>query len=226
MIEYSIGVVGHVDRLDMARTLAEDTHATLLNLDNGSLGCLGNHAYVQTRLVSENGWSVILEDDAVPMHDFSADLEHALRLTESYLPPSVKILSLYLGTGYPAHWQKRIGPALEVDACFIDCPELLHAVGYAVAPDIKDELASWLSGSTRMRSSAPDYLMSMWLAARQYRVAYTNPSLVDHRDVRTVIRARSNTFAPGRNRPRQAHNTTQRLTWTASCVTMDRYGKH
>lgn len=225
MTTFSVGIVGHVERIEMAQGLKEATGG-ILNLDNGTLRCLGNHAYVQRELVANDGWSVVLEDDALLLNDFLGDLGQVLEIAEQKLPEDVKVVSLYLGTGYPNNWQRRITPALEAETSFILCPELLHAVGYAVAPDIKSELASWMQGSQHIRNGAPDYLMSIWLAAHQYRVAYTNPSLVDHRDVRTVIRARGNTFAPGRNRPRKAHNTRQRLTWGDSYTTMDRHGNH
>lgn len=221
MTEYTIGVVAHLDRVEMAHNLSEDVGARLVNVDDGELGCSGNHGFVQARLVAERGWSVVLEDDAVPCNGFDDDLLTVLEIVGSgSLGEDVGIVSLYLGTGYPQNYQRRVIDAVAADTSFILCPRLLHAVGYAIAPDIKGGLATWMARNKRGPGMAPDEAMSVWAARHGIRVAYTNPSLVDHRDTATVIRARSNTFAPGRNRVRKAHNTAQRLTWTDNSVTM------
>lgn len=224
MSEFSIGVVAHVDRVQMAHELAEQVRPKLVNPDNGELGCAGNHAHVLARLVSEPGWTVILEDDAVPLNDFHADLEAVLDIASTELDPAIKVIGLYLGTGYPANWQQRMVDAIATDACFLVGPRLLHAVGYAVAPEVKADLSRWMNKSRRGPGMAPDEGISVWANAHQFKVAHTNPSLVDHQDTRTVIRTRGQSFAPGRNRARKAHNTRQRLTWTASAATLDRYG--
>ena len=220
----TIGVVAHVDRAQMAAELADKVHPKLVNPDDGSLGCAGNHAHVLARLAGEPGWSVVLEDDAVPVNDFEADLRTVLRIAESQLDPTIKVVGLYLGTGYPSNWQKRMVDAIATDACFLVGPRLLHAVGYAVAPEVKADLARWMNRTRRGPGMAPDEGISVWANAHQYKIAHTNPSLVDHQDTRTVIRTRGQSFAPGRNRARVAHNTRQRLTWTASAATLDRYG--
>jgi GR25 family glycosyltransferase involved in LPS biosynthesis len=225
MVDYKVGVVGHVDRIDMLRELSDRLHPDLVNVDDGTLGCAGNHAFMQTRLASEPGWSVILEDDAVPSEIFHAELDLVLTVVENQLHPDIKIVSLYLGTSYPQNWQRRITHALATDPCFVMCPRLLHAVGYAIAPEIKKELAEFMSSrGQRGPGMAPDEAMSLFLYQRRLFTAYTNPSLVDHRDERTVIRTRPQSFNPDRRYPRHAHNIGQRLTWTDSTVMMDRYG--
>lgn len=216
-VPYSIGVVGHTDRMTMANSLAEQVGGRA-HIDDGSLGCMGNHVWVQSALAYEPGWSVVLEDDAVPLNDFHADLEAALWLVENQIPEA-KIVSLYMGTGYPRHWQYQMLEALKPDPCFILCPLLLHAVGYAIAPDVQDDLLRWMERK-HYPAAAPDEMVSVWLRASGYRVAYTNPSLVDHRDGRVVVGSRPGTFSPGRNRPRKAHNTHQRLAWDDSAVAM------
>lgn len=206
MVDYSIGVVAHVDRVDMAHELSAIVDAKLVNVDDGRLGCSGNHAFMQSRLASEPGWSVILEDDAVPINEFPDDLAWCLEHAPA------PIVSLYLGTGYPAQAQPRILKALEADASWIMHNRLLHAVGYCIAEDIKGELARWMSRNERGPGTAPDEAVSMWAYARKIKVAYTNPSLCQHRDTPSVILVRrgANNFAHGRNRPRKAHNITAR----------------
>lgn len=219
-VDHSIGIVAHVDRVDMVSDLVDATSPKVVNVDNGTLGCPGNHGYVQARLAGEDGWSVVLEDDAVLLNEFHDDLNTVLDIASTKLDPSVKVVGLYLGTGYPAQWQKRMVEAVESGTSFIVCKRLLHAVGYCIAPDIKCELAHWMTTKKRGPGMAPDDAISVWANAHKVQVAYTNPQLVDHRDQPTVIVARSNNFAPGRNRPRRAHNTRMRENWDDSVVVM------
>lgn len=220
MRNYCIGVVAHVDRREMAHELSATVDAKLTNIDDGELGCSGNHAFMQARLASEPGWSVILEDDAVPLNAFTDDLEWCLEHAPA------PIVSLYMGTGYPAQAQPRMLKALEAGTSWIMHNRLLHAVGYCIAEDIKGDLARWMARNKRGPGTAPDEAVTMWANAHKVKVAYTNPSLVDHRDTPSVILVRrgSNNFAHGRNRPRKAHNTCQRLTWDDSTVSMEHYG--
>lgn len=216
--DYTIGIVAHVDRAVMAHELSIGVNAKLTNMDNGKLGCAGNHGFVQARLAAEPGWSVVLEDDAKPINYFCDDLEWALE----HAP--CPIVSFYLGSGYPANWQKRMADAVAAGTSWIVSSRLLHGVGYAIAPEIKRDLAQWMAAKQRGPGMPPDEAVSVWANAHGHKVAYTNPSLVDHRDTSTVILARSpyRQHAAGRNLPRRAHNTIPRLDgWDDSSVTME-----
>lgn len=219
MIDHAIGIVAHVDRIDMAHELSESVGARVVNPDDGTLGPLGNHTFMHNRLAMEHGWSVILEDDAIPLNSFADDLDWVL--THAKEP----IVSLYLGTGFPGNWQPRIEQALVTDPCWVKCDRLLHAVGYAVAPELKGHVAQWMGKCLRTRVPiAPEDAISTWAHRLKIPVLYTNPSLVDHRDGPTVVTPRQRGNFRGSGRPRHAHNTRQRLTWNDSTVTMDSYG--
>lgn len=215
MTTYTIGIVACEERAEMAHELFKDAKAKLSIVDDGTYGCLGNHHMVQRALVKEPGWSVVLEDDAIPLNDFHDDLNTVLSYSDS------QIVSLYLGTGYPSNWQPRIERALLHDTSYIKCDRLLHAVGYAIAPEIKDALATWLGRCLRMAMSrAPEDAITTFARQHQIPVLYTNPSLVDHRDGPPAIGARDRGNFRGSSRPRHAWNTSQRLTWDDSSVTM------
>lgn len=218
MADYTLGIVAHTSRIVMVNNLIErlDKHCIdpEVSTDDGRLGCLGNHAAIHGRLADEPGWSVILEDDALPVNDFGCDLEWML----DHAPHC--IVSLYLGTGYPANWQQPIKKALEADTSWIVAPRLLHAVGYAIAPEVKGALARFLSSGPRLE--APDDAISLWARQQDIPVAYTNPSLVDHLDVTPALSHRPGNFSTGRKKPRKAHNIRQRLTWGDNSVIMTR----
>lgn len=222
MSDCQIGIVGHTARKVAVTQLAITTMAEVVSVDDGTLGCPGNHARVLARLAShvpvgEPAWAVILEDDAEPQGDLREQLDMALAVAPS------PIVSLYLGTGYPANWQRRITRALEYDVSWLLCERLLHAVGYAIRGDV---LARMLPQVTDLlvRKYAPDVSVSRWALDHRIPTAYTNPSLVDHRDDATVMKVRKHEghFSPHRRRPRKAHNPGTRLTWDDSAVTMVR----
>lgn len=215
-MSYAIGVVAHESREDMAHELSALVDAKVCNMDDGALGCLGNHHAVQHALLKQPGWSVVLEDDAYPCNAFYEDLTWVLGHADS------PVVSLYLGTGYPANWQPRIQRALLHDTSWIECDRLLHAVGYAIGPEIKHQVAKWLGKCLRVgQPLAPEDAISTWMRHQRTPVLYTNPSLVQHRDGPTTISARERGNFRGSHRPRHAWNTRQRVTWTDSTVTMN-----
>lgn len=206
-----IGVVAHTSRSNLAEALALDVDADVLSVDDGQLGCEGNHAAVWEQLAAlPTGWSVILEDDAQPVDGFAAQLAAALPMAPA------PIASLYLGRLRPAPWQRRIRAALDqadtVDAHWIMATRLLHAVGYAIRTEL-------LGSLLRFTSARPvDEHISRWARQYGYPTCYTVGSLVEHADEPTVI-----PLHPDRQ-PRTPGRKAWRLgghdRWTTTTVTM------
>lgn len=179
---YALGVVGHVDRAEMAVSLAAEVGADAMEVDDGTLGCEANHRRVWARLAryyTDFGWSVVLEDDAVPVADFDAQLSAALNVAPA------PIVSLYLGRLRPPQHQPAISALVESDpaAHWFVARRLLHAVGVAIRTDLVPDMLALIGGSGRPIDEA----ISSWAAVRGLPVAYTWPSLVDHADTPTVI---------------------------------------
>lgn len=217
---YQLGVVSHVDRVRQREFLSGALEPDVILPDDGSLGVAGNHAAVFSTLrlrARPDDWVVVLEDDAVPTPMFHTCLEQALEVSRW------PIVSLYLGTGYPQNWQGRIKTAIDAQTPWIVGDQLLHAVGYAIAPDISRDIGLMLAHAARQpRPWAPDDSISRWAMIHGEKIAYTNPSLVDHEDKGTVIRNRLHRGHPiwGRKRPRHAHVVGDRLTWNDTFVTL------
>lgn len=152
-------------------------------------------------------WIVVLEDDAIPVPDFRAQLAQAL--TAAPTP----VVSLYLGRKRPPQWQQRVSAALRRtfadDACWITANHMLHAVAIAVRADL---VPSLLAHRTRLPW---DEHFTTW--AQRHGVSYTVPSLVDHADTGTLIAHRD-----GEPRPcgRVAWLCGRRTAWTDKAVTM------
>lgn len=140
-------------------------------MDDGALGCNRNHLKAWTWLQdSPQPWSVVLEDDAVPVEDFRTQLTQALQVAPH------PVVSLYLGTGHPIHQQSRIKRALDraADAHWLTGTTVNHAVALAIKTELIPQMLPRIT-----RSNYPiDQAISMWAK----HCAYTLPSLVNHND--------------------------------------------
>lgn len=207
----SFAVVGHEARIVAATDLAH-TVGAIISLDDGSLGADRNHlrAWEETATL-DAAWSGVLEDDAQPVAGFVEQAEQALAVAPE------PVVSFYLGRGRPPRWQERIDRANRVadrtNSCWITAPHAIHAVGIAIRTELRDD---WLDFAHH--NPLPiDERLSAWCVAREHRVAYTWPSLLDHRDGPTLVEHRD---ARPRDIPRVAWRTGTHTTWTSKAVAM------
>ena len=104
----NIGIVAHTSRSTQAKALARTVHADFVSIDNGMFGCDDNHDHVMHHLAGlPSTWSVVLEDDAIPVDGLRAQLDAALPLSPA------PIVSLYLGQLRPPQHQADIRAAVE-----------------------------------------------------------------------------------------------------------------
>lgn len=205
---FTIGIVAHTSRAEQAHELMETVGAAYMSIDNGQLGCDGNHHKVQTYLADRTStWTVFLEDDAKPIPGFREQLHQALVMAPS------PIVSLYAGRKKPTHWQGRYKKALAAahteNASWLISTHLLHAVGYAIRTN---HLPSLLAHTSPLPA---DQHITSWAKRYGHTVAYTVPSLVDHLDGPTTVN-QQDTPHPGR----KAWTFGSRDRWTTEAVTM------
>jgi GR25 family glycosyltransferase involved in LPS biosynthesis len=213
MTTFAIGIVAHVARTEQANKLMADTGAVFTSLDNGNLGCGGNHRKVWRHLTEHCSadWLVVLEDDALPVAGFTDQLRAAL--TTAPAP----VVSLYLGRLRPTSLQHMIQPAIvradQQNAHWLVSRQLLHAVGLAIRADIVPDMLASLD------EEAPiDDAIHGWVNQRHHRVGYTWPSLVEHADGETLLRHRDgHKREPGR----VAWSTGTRDRWENRTVEMN-----
>ena len=182
----AIGIVAHPTRHTMAEQLADKVGANLICIDDRGYGAEQNHYRTWTALLDHAGThAVVVEDDAIPVHDCRHQLEQAIKASPT------PITSLYLGRLRPPQYQKRIAKAIDTarhdDAHYITSPDLIHAVAVALpATHIADMLAF-----TATRHYLPwDETLSAYAHHLRQPVAYTHPSLVDHKDTPTLVQHR------------------------------------
>lgn len=197
-----IVIVAHTARRDAVQRLAADTAARHVTIDDGTLGCEGNHrrAWAWHAEYADDEWAVVLEDDAVPVPDFTGQLDAALHVAPA------PIVSLYLGTGNPTTWQPRISRAIDTagQANWLVASTLLHAVAVAIRTELLP-----IQLDKRMPI---DNAISNWAKRNELLVGYTLPSLVDHADTEPVITQRYD--RKPRNLARRAHRIGTRTHWT------------
>lgn len=212
----TIGIVAHTSRADQAKALAHTVKATYTSIDGGTpgstgfLGCDDNHDHVLRQLSHyPSTWTVILEDDAVPVDEFRDQLESALPLSPA------PIVSLYLGKMRPPQHQADIRAAVEAadaeDVDWIIATRLFHAVGYAIKTELIPSLLGHLS------NWPVDQHISEWALQRGHTVAYTWPSLVDHADHDTIV---NHPDGQPRTPGRVAYRTATKPRWTSRSVTL------
>jgi hypothetical protein len=177
----ALGIVAHVSREAQANELARQTQALLVSVDTGVMGCATNHRFVWQNLANEpSSWTIVLEDDAIPVSGFPEHVKRAL--TASPAP----VVSLYLGKSRPPQFQHQISDALAKaeanDAHWVAAHELFHAVGVAIRTHLVDDMLE------NVKAYLPwDQAVGKWARKRQHPIAYTVPSLVNHQDGPTLV---------------------------------------
>lgn len=165
-----------------AHELGRRVGANVVSVDDGTLGCAGNHLVVLSALrtiaADRNSWVIVLEDDAVPVENFRHVAARALR---SAMSP---VIGFYLGTGNHPVVQANVSRAVESDDAWISADYLLNGVAYAVRSWYVWELIEAISD--RDEEELP-LRITRWLQANGLFAHYTNPSLVDHADIPSII---------------------------------------
>lgn len=184
--------------------------ADYVSTDDGTLGCDENHDAVLTHLAGlPSTWSVVLEDDALPVQGFREQLTQALTLAPT------PIVSLYLGRQRPPWAQAGIQTAIEAAeverADWIISSHLLHAVGYAIRTDLIPALLHY-------PTPLPiDQHVSRWAQSQGHLIGYCWPSLVDHCDQPTLF---DHPDGQAREPGRIAWNTSPHESWSTRSVTV------
>lgn len=207
----SWAVVGHHARIVAATDLARQVGGVVA-MDDGTFGAARNHlrAWAETCTL-DAGWCGVLEDDAEPVDGFTEQAELALAAAPE------PIVSFYLGQTRPHRWNReRIPPAIRRadrhGAHWLVSTHVLHAVAIAMCTQLRDDWLDWAHAS----KLPIDERLTAWAIARDHKVAYAWPSLVDHADGPTLV-AHAPTTVTG---PRRAWRTGTREHWTPAFTSM------
>lgn len=196
MSRFSIGVVAHHSRHERATRLADHLDAEVVAVDyDGKLGAGANHERCYQWLVESDQapWSVVLEDDAIPVKNFRDQLSRVLESAPTGL------VSLYLGRTRPAHYQPSIAQVIARDENFLLCDELLHHVAVAIRTPLIPALLTHLRANRRYRTGRMpiDEAVGVWARKASIPVAYCHPSIVNHNIALPTVIARHVSQHPG-----------------------------
>jgi len=181
--EVPMAIVTHPERFAYAVDIGDKFGAEAIVVDDGEYGCEYNHLRAWEWLASGScPWSVVIEDDAVPIPRFRFQMHSALQRAPT------PIVSFYLGRNRPPHWQSSIARTVGRgdDACYLRTGHhLLHGVGYAIRTDLIPDMLKFVVDEV---SELPiDEAISKWAEFQGHLVSHTWPSLLDHRDGKPII---------------------------------------
>lgn len=197
-------VVADERRERMASALFCTVDAEFLTMDNGRLGCRGNHLQAwQWHVEHPADWALTLEDDAAPVDGFREQARAALDAAPT------PIVSFYLGRGYinDTYTGGSLHNAEVFDAHWLVGPGPRHAVALAVRGDLVEPMVADIA---RSRLAVDDAIGS-WARRNGHKVAYSVPSLVDHRDTPSLV-------TRYRRTPRTAWKVGAREQWNNSVL--------
>lgn len=216
----SLAVVGHPDRQELVNGLTKSVKPDCLSMDTDGIGCGRNHLNAIAQAYGHavehyKKWIVVLEDDAVPVPNFRREIETALRHSPT------KLVSFYLGINHPIQYQYDISKAVKANTSWLIHPYMRHAVGYAIGIEYVESLRQTVTGLVE-QNWAPDDAMSEYAKSTKHLVSYTNPSLVDHKDLPSVIKNRTHLGVPVTAQPlaRKAHRFGIRDIWDGTYITV------
>ena len=188
-------------RLPYASDLALSTGADIIVDpvgDGSERSATDNHVRALQFADPSSDWVVVLEDDAVPIDDFSSVLYSQLSEIDND-----KIVSLYLGKQRPPSVQPTLQRTIEAaseDVSWLVTKNLYWGVGVCIPGSFVDSISDHV-----LTSSHPwDSSVGRWALSNSVEVWYSWPSLVDHLDEETTI---NHADGMGRTEGRRAWRT-------------------
>lgn len=172
----NIAIVAHHSRAERAEMLASRVGGVEF-MDRGNNGALAGHRRALEWAAGQDGRTIVMEDDALPVAGFSSLAAKWL----AHCPND--LVSLYLGTGRPPQYQAAIRSQLATGNYVVRLPQLIHGVCYSVP--------TWaLCDLLRVLGNGPaDFAIGRaWRRVTGRDVLYPALSLVDHDDLPSVER--------------------------------------
>ena len=190
-----IGIAAHITREPMAMNLMDQVGAEVLNVDevvgrkrqDAITACANNHLTVMRRLseLAKDEWCIILEDDALPISNFRARAEDALRYARSPL------IGFYIGRAGTPYNLGILQEAFSTETAWVVTNHMLNAVAYAIRSDVLQSVIDRYAGCSPAQTV--EARISEWAAGNRRftygepRFYYTAPSLVDHWDGESLV---------------------------------------
>lgn len=164
-IDYSI--MAHHSRIGYLYSIYEQLEDPAIVLDSGYFGVWGNAKRAWNKIDPDSDYGIVIQDDAILCDGFTKKAEQFL--TEH----NGQIISFYYGN--ETKWVKPQ---------YFDAP-LFHAVALAIPTKLIPEMIAYCD--TRHEVYGDDMKIKRWLISKNLTCRYSNPSLVQHRDIPSII---------------------------------------
>lgn len=209
MTSVSYAVCAHASRARWAHTLSDQTGAAIC-FDNGVYGSLGNHDRAWgIGEASGRDWVCVLEDDAILCPWFQSQVTQAI----DSRPFGDAAISLYTGTAKPKQDQvtNALKRAKSNDAAWLASDSAYWGVALLLPRQLVRPMLAYVQD----RTEPYDERLSYFLRDNNLPCLYTTPSLVDHRDGKSLIKPAL--------APRHAHQFGTRAEWNTDYVSIGRW---
>lgn len=173
-------IVAHPARIHWAEELAADTGGTIV-LDTDGLGAGGNHRRaLEVGIDTGADHLLVLEDDALPVPGLIGHVEQAIE----HRPGGDGLIGLYVGRQRPlgARVAQATRQATTAGAAWLLADGLLWGVATIWPTHLARDYLTTTHDPTKW-----DMHVRAWCRRHGHTVAYTHPSLVDHRDHPSLI---------------------------------------
>lgn len=167
-VEYA--VMAHESRFEHMIEVATHLNTGFLSVDDGTLGVWGNARKCWLTIDPGSDYGIVIQDDAILCNDFRNKAETFLEQHKGH------VISFYFG-----HQRKSV-KYLRPE--YFDAP-LYHAVALAIPSDQIIDMIRYCDKKTEVEGD--DMKIRRWLISQNRTCRYSNPSLVQHKDISSIV---------------------------------------
>lgn len=160
-------VMAHTSRIGYLYDISFHLNNPKIVIDNGFFGVWGNAKRAWSAIDINSDYGVVVQDDAILCEGFMERVEQFLTEHDG------QICSFYYSND-----SKWIKPD------HFDAP-LFHAVCLAIPTHMIQDMIEYCD--TRYEVYGDDMKIKRWLISKNMTCRYSNPSLVQHRDIPSII---------------------------------------
>lgn len=153
--------------MDLMKTIYDQSRKPRMVMDGRDTGVWHNAKLAWTLAPRNGDYRVVIQDDAILCDNFTDKVEQFLTEHDG------QICSFYYGN--ETKWVKPQ---------YFDAP-LFHAVALAIPTKLIPEMIAYCD--TRYEVFGDDMKIKRWLISKNLTCRYSNPSLVQHRDIPSII---------------------------------------
>lgn len=184
-INLEVRIIASNQRLEYGERILAELKTGKLYVDEEQRGAKANHfKALSTPAGEDTTHLLIVEEDAWPVKDWEDKAKQVISL----YPDS--LVSLYLGTGRPVQWQRKVDEYLKTNPLteYLNFTTLFHGVSYCIPTGVIN-LEEAYSNPNSIKTKEADYAVGeVWLEeAQQEEIIYSRLSVFEHLDIAPTL---------------------------------------